>query len=157
MTQGRKKLPDQIKKLRGTDKPSRMNDTVPDMSINQLPAAPAMLNRHGKRVYKSIGQYLLDVRILNEVNLAMFTAFCREYGVYWEAEESMKELSDRWEESFDRTGNEKTSPSARQTISKESLRLALKIAVEFGLTPASITNLVFEKKQKKTIDDLLDD
>ena len=155
MTKGRKKIPDELKKIRGTDQPSRLNNTVLNMTMNQLPPAPAMLNKHGRKVYKSIGQYLLDVKVLNEVNLAMFAAFCREYGIYWEAEEGMTELSDRWEDSFDRQGNRKTVASARQMISKESLRLALKIGVEFGLTPASITKIVFEKPKKKGIEDLL--
>jgi P27 family predicted phage terminase small subunit len=155
MTKGRKRIPDEIKRIRGTIKPSRVNETVPDMVIDRLPPAPLMLNKHGKKVYKTIGQYLLNVKVLNEVNLAMFAAFCREYGVYWEAEESMINISDRWEKVTDSLGNFRTSPNAKHTISKESLRNALKIAVEFGLTPASISKIVFEKPKKKGIEDII--
>jgi P27 family predicted phage terminase small subunit len=123
---------------------------------NKLPKAPEMLNKHGKKVYSTLGLYLLNVGILNEMNIGMFSALCREYGIYWEAEEGMKELKDRYETITDKAGNDKTVLTAKHLLSKESLRLAMKISVEFGLTPASVSKIVFQSKRKKGIKELLD-
>lgn len=156
MGKGRKKIPDELKKQRGTDQPSRMTEkSVQINPVNELPTTPVFLNKEGKRVFRSLGQYLLDLKILNEANMMMFTAMCREYGIYWEAESEMKKLSDRWDEIIDKDNNKKTTPSAKHTISKESLKNALRISTEFGLTPASISKIVFDKSEKPKLEDLL--
>ena len=156
MNKGRNILPDQIKKQRGTDQKSRLKENTIFTPINKLPPIPDFLNREGKKVYKSIGTYLLNLKILNEANLLTFSALCREFGIYWEAEKEMTKLSDRWEEIPDKNGNKRTSPTAKHKISKEALNNAMRLAVEFGLTPASLHKIPMQQKEKSGIEDILD-
>jgi len=156
MSKGRKKIPDQVKKLRGTDQPSRMSGSDSIAPFPVLPKPPVMLNKHGVKVFKTLGQYLLNIGLLNEMNLMMFSSLCREYGIYWEAEENMKTLESRYKTFTDKLGNKKTEITAIHMISKEALKLSMKIAVEFGLTPASISKIVFQSQRKKGIVELLD-
>lgn len=156
MTRGRKKLPESIKMKRGTNKPSRMIAKQDNLnSYTSLPSVPGIFNDHGKNVYNYVGTFLINHRILNESNILMFTSFCREYGIYWEAEEKLSTLESRYDIIEDKNGNKKTTVNALHQISKESLKMAMKVAVEFGLTPASVNKIVFEKTIKKGIHDLI--
>lgn len=156
MAKGRKNLPDQIKTQRGTDQKSRMKGASIFEPINKLPPPPPFLNKEGKKVFKNIGKYLLDLKVLNPANIMAFSALSREFGIYWEAEIEMVDLKDRWEESIDKNGNKTTSPSAKHRISKEALVNAMRLAVEFGLTPASMSKIAVQPEKKNTIDNLLD-
>ena len=145
-----------MKALKGTDQRCRMNESAFEIPvINRLPKTPVFLNKLGKQVYRTVGQNLLDLGILNEINLMMFTALCREYGIYWEAETRMKSLNDRWESIEDKQGNVKTVPSALHKISKEALNNAKMLAVEFGLTPATIGKISATPTNKKPSIDML--
>ena len=150
MTAGRKSLPDNVKILRGTNQKVRMknNDSV-FVPVNKLPPAPDFLNNEGKKIYSKIGKYLLDLKILNAANLLTFSALCREFGIYWEAELSMKNLYDRWVSITDSQGNKRTVATAQHKISKEALANAVKLASEFGLTPASMSKISAQPEKKK--------
>ena len=154
MTQGRKQLPDSIKKLQGSENITRLNNDKPefDMMIG-LPETPEKLNNDGARIYETLGQTLIDANILNASNMLSFVSFCYEYGIYWEASKKYNTLESRIEET--KSGS-RVAPAHK--VIQSAFANWMKLATEFGLTPASVSKIIAIKQQKKNpIDRLLDD
>ena len=156
MSRGRKKKPDELKRLKGTDQPCRMTGDVPRKDDFKLPPTPAMLNKWGKRVYRKLGTSFVQVGILNEYTINSFLILCKELGTYLEAEEELKDLSKRYDTVYDKEGNARTVPSALHKISRDLFSSASKMVVEFGLTPASISRLAMKDNDSDGFDDYID-
>jgi len=158
MGQGRKQLPDIVKKLKGSDRPDRMNQNQPKFPrMIELPEAPAVLNNDGLMIYESLGETLLDVGILNQSNILLFVAFCNEFGIYYSGSRDNNTIEKRIETVHGKTGSyEKVSP--RHKIINSAFTNAMKLAPEFGLTPASISKIIRMKSEKlNPIENLLGD
>ena len=93
---GRKKIPDQVKILHGTNQPCRMNENKPDYEIvKKLPPAPRWFSKLGKRIYRNLGKELLQKNILTALSIPMFIAYCREISIYLEIEMEFLTMEDR--------------------------------------------------------------
>lgn len=149
----KKKLPDEIKKMRGTDQICRMSDekNIPISKITSLDRAPAWMNSYGKKIYKQLGDTLLTANVLlNEANMYMFTMLCQEMGKYVELQRDIKKegyvinifqtVED--EETGEKTEtlvSSKTNPKVR--ISTNAFNNVRLMANEFGLTPSSLASI----------------
>jgi len=154
MTQGRKQLPDSIKKLQGSENITRLNNDKPnfDMLI-ELPEAPLTMNDEGLKVYESLGETLLDANILNGSNILSFISFCIEFGVYYAGSMEYQTVESRVEQT--KYGSR---VSSEHKVIQNAFSNWMKLAPEFGLTPASVSKIIAIKQQKKNpIDRLLDD
>lgn len=131
MAKGRKCLPTITKQAQGTLKTERANPNEPKYGlIKNLPEAPEYLTESAKGLYYSIGLELSDKGILTSVSLDLFVKYCT---VSAEASEAYKEYLKS--PTITTARGETVSPFFR--IWQETITLSLRIAAEFGITPAS--------------------
>ena len=82
MTKGRKKIPDELKSLRGTDQPCRMagNAAPAGMAVVSLPRSG--LKGTAKKVFEVVATELIHNRLLDLVGVDLVAAYAREMGLY---------------------------------------------------------------------------
>ena len=158
MGKGRKSLPETIKNLQGSVNSTRVNKS--QLSFDrfiELPEMPAGLKKEGIPIYETLGHTIMNAGILNPSNLILFISLCNEWGLYVSLEKEMPELKDRFDTEY-RGEHSYQRISHKHKMSKEALMNAHKLAVEFGLTPASISKIITVNSPKKNpIDELLND
>ena len=113
-----RRLPDNVKQLRGTAKPCRsIGETLDFEAVDQIPPAPISLGVHGKEYWDGIVPLLLDKRVLTVVDLESLEIMCLMYHKVLKASFAETDLN---------------------AASVTQLRL---YQTEFGLTPASRAKL----------------
>lgn len=80
MTKGRKKIPDELKSLRGTDQPCRMTgDAIPaGTAVAALPRSG--LKGTAKKVFEVVATELIYKCLLDVVGVDLVVAYAREMG-----------------------------------------------------------------------------
>ena len=149
---GRKKIPDQLKILKGTDQPCRMND-APDISaISKMPPPPPWLSKSAKKVYKTKSDILASIRVLTPLDIEMFISFCHEFGRYIDTAEKLAEVShsailaEKPGELYERLTR----------INRDAFDRAKQLAGEFGLSPVARLKIASgEHSQKPKLEDIL--
>lgn len=136
MNSGRKKIPNELKALRGTDQPCRMDDS----STPALTTAVVTLPRSGlkgtsKKVFEVVAAELINNRLLDLVGVDLIVAYAREMGFY---HDTMRELEKEGytievEAKFGTT----MLVNPKRKVAESALANAKAIAVEYGLTPSS--------------------
>lgn len=136
MTKGRKKLPDILKTLRGTDQPCRMEPAVQ----SAVPVAVTTLPRSGlkgtaRKVFEVVATELIHKNLLDIVGVDLVVAYAREMGLYHDMmrEAERKGYTIDVETKF----GTMTVINPKRKIAEGALGRALSLAAEFGLTPAS--------------------
>ena len=79
MAKGRKKISDASKRLRGTDQPCRMDESVPATIATAVVSLPKSgLKGTAKKIYALVGTEMLSKGLLDVVNIELLVAYCRE-------------------------------------------------------------------------------
>lgn len=153
---GRKKLPDAIKRLNGTNQPCRMSGDKPIFQlVDKMPPAPEWMSETGKRVYTDVVKSMIELGLLTVPNFALLVAYAHMLGVHVEAEEMMKNKG-RYMPVKDGEGRTvKIIIAPHHRVSMDALDRALRIGAEFGLTPSAqtkIMNLIKPKQEPDPFD-----
>ena len=139
---GRKPKPQRLKELAGTAQPCRTNENEMQVSrLVNIPAAPFLLSEQGEIEYSIICNELSNKKMLHLVDLSLVTAYCNEIAIYIEMENSLKQTG-RIDEFYSEDGLlTRRQAKPEQKIANDSLNKALKLAVQFGLTPSARTRI----------------
>ena len=136
MAKGRKKLPDNIKALRGTDQPCRMENkiaTLPTQTLITLPKSGP--KGTAKKIFAIVATELIYNNILDHLGVDLVIAYCREMALY---HDMMKDLE---KEGYTVKVATKTGfitqVNPKRKIAESALSAAKALAVEFGMTPSS--------------------
>ena len=155
MTKGRKTIPDAQKRMKGTDQKIRLTETnAPTLpTISKLPP-PKNLSATGKKIYKSVGTILMNLKVLNELNFSQFYQYCKETELYYDCMEQMPTTSELIHDSKDKQGNLTTQVKALRKIAESALSNSKVLASEFGLTPAAQAKILSKlaTKQQSPLD-----
>jgi P27 family predicted phage terminase small subunit len=125
--------PTAVKVISGTARADRINSNEPDyVLLRDIPEPPKYLSKVGRDVYYSTAEELLKLGILNRVSLSIFVMYCGQVAIHFEAIEKLSQtallISDKGD-------NPKINPYIK--IANDSLMASVRIACEFGITPAS--------------------
>lgn len=155
MAKGRKRLPTEIKKAQGTLQPCRTNIKEPQYpSVIGLPDPPDFLGERGKSIYYETGNILIQSGVLKQVNLVGLIAYAKESEVYFEAREKIN--SSGMVRSVTLTnGNKVWQINPYQKIANDALANIVRLACEFGITPASRSKIIADKVETSSRNDLL--
>jgi P27 family predicted phage terminase small subunit len=157
MPKGRKKLPDAIKRINGTDQPCRMSGDIPIFKvIYDIPQPPDFLGETAKTIYNDVCKSLIDLGLANSANLSLIVSFSHLMGIHFDAEDAMSKKS-RYIISKKSDGTIKGIPSPHHRVSMDALDRALRIASEFGITPSAqtkIMNLIKKPHEPNPFDEL---
>lgn len=148
MGKGRKKLPDAVKALRGTDQPCRTGGGAEvATTVTSLPKCG--LKGTAKRVFALVASELIEKKLLDVLGVDLVIAYAREMALY---HDTMKELETEKlvVEVTTKFGVTKIVNPKRK-VAESALANARTLAVEFGMTPASrsrVAMLLAEPEQK---------
>lgn len=135
MTRGRKKIPDELKTLRGTDQPCRMSGDAASTETAVVGLPRSGLKGTAKKVFEVVATELIHKNLLDLVGVDLVVAYAREMGLYHDAmRETEKEgYTLDVETKFGTT----KIVNPKRKIAESALMNAKSLAAEFGLTPAS--------------------
>ena len=136
---GKPKIPTEIKKARGTLRKCReLENHMQVKKIETLPAAPEWLSEIGQEQFDIVVNQLNSLGMLYEVDLKLIEAYSNAMALHIESEQQLRKVGRIQVYRDNETGDIKHSQiTPLQTISKQALELALKIATQFGLTPSA--------------------
>ena len=139
---GRKKIPTKEKELRGTLKPERVIPNEMTVSlVSSLPDPPEWLTEIGKEEFTKVCSELLNKQMLHQIDMRLIEAYCNAMALHIETEIMLREKG-RIQVYRDENGKIKLTQSVPyQTIADKALDKALKIAVQFGLTPSARSSI----------------
>lgn len=135
MTKGRKKIPDELKSLRGTDQPCRMTGGVVPTGTAVAALPRSGLKGTAKKVFEVVATELIHKCLLDIVGVDLVVAYAREMGLY---HDMMRETEKEGYtiEVMTKHGTA-TVVNPKRKVAESALANAKALAAEFGLTPAS--------------------
>lgn len=129
--------PTKLKELQGNPGKRPLNRAEPKFpKYDKLPAPPSHLNRAGKKEWKRIVGILQQAGLLTEADYAPLAAYCQNYGRWVDAEKIIKEEGHTFTSD---KGNIIQHPAVG--IASTAMKNMVTMAREFGMTPASRTNI----------------
>jgi len=146
---GKRNLPTAIKKAQGTLRPDRENPAEPQYGlIKKLPEPPEHMSNLAKSLYNSIGLELSDMGILTAVSLDLFIKYCC---VSAEASEAyVKYISKPIKSTMK---SDVINPYFK--VWNDCMAMSIRLAIEFGITPASSSKVSSSNSKKNEIDDFI--
>ena len=139
---GRKPVPTRLKEMQGTAQPCRILDNEMEVSkLGNIPAPPFELSEMALREYYIICEELYAKKMLHLVDLSLLTAYSNEMALYIETEKILRQ-SGRIDEFYNEDGQLiRRQAKPEQKIANDAINKALKLAVQFGLTPSARTRI----------------
>lgn len=154
MNSGRKKIPDELKALRGTDQPCRMVGEVTPAQTSVVTIPRSGLKGTAKKVFEVVAAELVNNRLLDLVGVDLVVAYAREMGLY---HDTMRELEKEGYTIEVETKFGSTSMvNPKRKVAESALTNAKALAVEYGLTPSSRSRVAALMSNNPQIDDFAD-
>jgi len=142
MGKGRKKTPTVLKEMYGTARADRVleNEMQVDL-LSKLPEAPDLLSEIGIAEWYKVTTQLFNLKMLHDVDQSLILAYCNEMSLYIESELELRENGriDNFKNSNGDLIRSQAKPLVK--VKNDALANALKLAVQFGLTPVARTNI----------------
>ena len=142
MGKGRKKTPTVLKEMYGTARADRVleNEMQVDL-LSELPEAPDLLSEIGIAEWYKVTTQLFNLKMLHDVDQSLILAYCNEMSLYIESELELRENGriDNFKNSNGELVRSQAKPLVK--VKNDALANALKLAVQFGLTPVARTNI----------------
>lgn len=132
---GRKKLPDSIKALRGTDQPCRMSDKPAVQTSTVIKLPKSRLKGVAKKIFAVVATELMHNNLLDVYGVDMVVAYAREMALYHDMMADI-EKEGVTIEVMTKTGVV-TQINPKRKVAEGALAAAKSLAVKFGMTPAS--------------------
>lgn len=142
MKRGRKNKPVELKVLEGTNRQDRMNHDAPDVKA-EIPVAPSFLGDDAKEEWDQISVELYGLGLLSKIDRAALAAYCQSFDRWAKSE---RELAEQKLISKTSNGNEIQNPLVG--IANKAMENMRKFLVEFGMTPATRSNVKKIKRQQ---------
>ena len=148
MTKGRKPLPTQVKKNRGTYQSCRgaNNEMIPSR-IDGIPKPPKILVKEAATLWNETVKELYELDMLHGVDLPLLAAYCQEMATYFECSAYIQDNGITYDDSY---GNPHTRPEV--VTQRNALDRALKLATQFGFTPSARTRIEAPVKKEEKDD-----
>lgn len=137
---GRKKTPDHLKVVKGTDRPDRMNPNAP-VASEGVAVAPELLSKRGAEIFAQLSGILDGMGIASPDDVHALTMAAQRL-------EQVEVLSTLVEDGgytyTTEAGLMKANPAVGQR--SDAMRHAQSLLAEFGLTPAARSKVSAGKK-----------
>ena len=156
---GRKKLPDKIKQIQGTDRRDRMSGDRPIfklVEVSNMPEPPTYMNEVAANVYHEVCKQMIELGLVNNANFPLMVSYAQNIGKYHDAEMQLAKEGFTIEVRDEAGLLVKKIVNPLNRISNEAMALALRIGSEFGLTPSAQTKIMslIKKPETNPFDDI---
>jgi len=140
---GRKPVPTEVKKLRGTDQPSRVNADEPKPLALESSQAPAWLPDEARELWAELSPMLVSMRLLTEADRAALMLLTAIYAQWKRLYEFVNEHGHSYESWSDAKLMIRRYPeSVAEADAWRRLNLAL---ANFGMSPSSRAKVTVSK------------
>ncbi len=140
---GRKPVPREMKILHGTFRKDRDKGIKSLSALTEIPRPPTWLGKYGKKIWKELGQKLVEDKILTEIDLYSFEMLCGTYQMFAEARDAVFRPLDpatgkRRKQTLQEYMKGRNSQTQPEYIAyKSSYQLFKQYLTEFGISPSS--------------------
>jgi P27 family predicted phage terminase small subunit len=147
---GRRPKPTRLKVLTGNPgrRPLNINEPKPEAVV---PECPVELGPVARREWDRLAGELAPLRLLTNLDRAALAAYCGAYGMWAEATEAIQKF-----------GTMVKSPSGYPiqspyvSIANRQAEIMMRIASEFGFTPASRSRISTPSADERTLFDIIE-
>jgi P27 family predicted phage terminase small subunit len=148
---GRRPKPTRLKVLTGNPgrRPLNANEPRPQAVV---PECPVELGPVAHREWDRLAGELAPLRILTNLDRAALAAYCGAYGMWAEATEAIQKFGTMVKSP---SGYPVQSPYV--SIANRQAEIMMRIASEFGFTPASRSRISTPAPDERTLFDIMDD
>jgi len=150
---GRPRKPTKLHLLHGTDRADRIKENEPEPDpLDEVPSPPHWLDYYAKKEWERSAPRLVEIGLLTEVDLSMYTIYCQTFARVIRAEKAIMENGMYFETP---NGHMQTRPEV--TIARDEKKLLAQYANRFGLDPSSRNGIGVDVGNKKlTAEEILD-
>jgi P27 family predicted phage terminase small subunit len=145
---GRRPKPTRLKLLTGNPGKRPLNSTEPKPEI-AVPECPVELGPVARREWDRLAVELAPLRMLTHLDRAALAAYCGAYAMWAEATEAIQKFGTMVKSP---TGYPVQSPYV--SIANRQAEIMMRIASEFGFTPASRSRISTPAPDERTLFDL---
>jgi P27 family predicted phage terminase small subunit len=148
---GRRPKPTRLKVLTGNPGKRPLNDAEPRPDV-AIPECPTELGPLARREWDRLVGELITLRLLTNLDRAALAAYCGAYALWAEATGAIQKYGAMIKSP---TGYPVQSPYV--AIANRQAEIMMRIASEFGFTPASRSRIATPEKPERTLFDLVED
>jgi P27 family predicted phage terminase small subunit len=146
---GRRPKPTRLKVLTGNPgkRPLNINEPRPEAAV---PECPVELGPVARREWDRLAVELSSLRILTNLDRAALAAYCGAYAMWAEATEAIQKFGTMVKSP---SGYPQQSPYV--AVANRQAEIMMRIASEFGFTPASRSRITTPPNDERTLFDIL--
>jgi P27 family predicted phage terminase small subunit len=126
-----RRLPTNLKLLKGTYQPCRGNTNEPQPEAAR-PPCPSFLSQEGKKEWRRVSKELFVLGLLSNLDRAALAAYCQAYGRWIEAERALTR-----EGLMVMSPNGFQQPNPWLSIASKALDQLRAFAADFGMSPVA--------------------
>lgn len=154
---GRSKLPNEVKRLRGTGRKDRDVDTstIDVAVVTELSSVtpPKHLNAEAKRIFKILVKQLFSMKMLQPIDETAICIYCNAVVTIMKMQEALDKDGYVVVEKDELGAMCKVSVNPAQKVLKDAINVANTIGSQFGWSPVARMRLVAMLGQKDEDDD----
>lgn len=145
---GRRPKPTRLKVLTGNPgkRPLNVNEPRPEVAV---PECPVELGPVARREWDRLAVELASLRILTNLDRAALAAYCGAYAMWAEATEAIQKFGTMVKSP---SGYPQQSPYV--AVANRQAEIMMRIASEFGFTPASRSRIATPPQEERTLFDI---
>src|ERR1044071_6224765 len=147
---GRRPKPTRLKVLTGNPGKRQLNADEPMPEI-AIPECPMELGPVARKEWDRMAPQLAALRMLTHLDRAALAAYCGAYGMWADATENIQKYGTMVKSP---TGYPVQSPYV--SIANRQAEIMMRIASEFGFTPASRSRISTPARDERTLFDILE-
>ena len=142
---GPRPIPSELRKLRGSRRPSKAGEPQPHVGT-RTPSVPAWLPEEAKAVWHKYARSLWELRLLTDIDVMAFAVLCETMALYRTAVEMVGKGYDVQETE---SGYRQQDPWV--SIRNNAISQMRKLWQEFGMTPSSRVRLDIEAAEAEEL------
>lgn len=161
MTAGRKSLPNEIKKLRGTDQPCRMSESIDvpkigDISqIINVSKLKILKTKRSKQIFKDKANQLIQLNILTAIDFEQLAIYAHSLDTLFDCIDNISS-SGKFSEVYDENGRIlRFIQNPYLKLYQDMVQICSKIGSDFGFTPVSRMKFKVESKENDPLQELM--
>lgn len=147
---GRKRVPSNVRDMRGDKKVASYNSKEPKPSTG-LPPIPRGLTPPQKKAYRKFGRQILSLGIMAEVDGAALATLAIQWARWEELNKELNEAGSLTYEKIGAKGQKTLMKHPAVAMSNEAMKHVITLLSQFGLTPASRGKVKVIDQSKPTV------
>ncbi|AWW32163.1 phage terminase small subunit P27 family [Echinicola strongylocentroti] len=148
MAGGRPRQPDELKKLKGTLQPCRVNQEAPK-TLPGIPEVPSGLDHMGKKAFKEICEDLYQMKVITTHDRHILYQAAEALSDYRRYKKTLKKVGEVYENTNRKTGITHYHARPEVKMKKDAWEQFHKCLTQCGLTPSMRAKVKVVKKEEE--------